>query len=419
MPPRLLRRFFVFFAALAASAALPSVARAQEITIVQSNSLPRISADGKPVTKRPSGLTPEGVSYQDCLDDQRIQFAIQQATPEAGSSFQVWAGLAGANCSEQVNRDGSNRTCWQLVTEIPRVPNPVVEIPVRAIMSGAPPFRPAEPGVGADVCGKIDLATLSVQFLYFSPGQLASPSRTAEISVQVDTVGPEPPTGIDTLPGNQRIIVTWDNISGEGGVTALTGVKAYCDPEQAAPAETATSATEEDAACEEVPSEDAGDEDGGDGGGTITVCSDAGASSGASPASTGGCYNANLAPPGKEIIPDDAFNAKYECGSLFGSTGASLVATAVGGAPLVNDTHYAVAVAGTDAFGNVGPLSSLHCQWPELTNDFWENYKDSGGGAGGGLCAATHPGAPVGSLSALAVIGVATASVLRRRRGRR
>lgn len=409
MPIRLLRRAAVLVAAAAVFLFLPSVARAQGLVILQKESLPRILGD-QPITKRPSGLKPEGISHQDCIDDQKIRFSMQLAAPEPGASLQVWAGLGGAsNCHDQTSRSGSNATCWPVVPGIPLEVSPVVDIPVRAIMAGAPPFKPVEPAQGDEMCGRIDLATISVQVLYFSPGQLAQPSRSDEVSLEVDTVGPAPPSGLRTLPGNQRIVVEWQNISGEGGVSLLTGVRAYCDVAGGGPQTPEEPSAPEN--CEEVPVEG----DAGEDAGTTLVCDDAGAPPPQAPPGAG-CSSPNLSSRGGEpIVPDEAFNQKYECGSLFGSTGASLVATGAAGRPLENGTRYAVAVAATDDFANVGPLSGVVCEHPEQTNDFWENYKEAGGTAGGGLCAATNIGAPAGSASALALAALAAGSILRRR----
>lgn len=422
MPLRLLRRI-VLTSALAITflVCLPSFARAQTIGILQEQSLPRIDKDGKTLTKRPIALKPEGVNYQDCVDDQRIRFPLQLQGFQGQASLQVWAGLGGADCKQQQNRSGINATCWQLVTGVPLQVNPIVEIPVRAIMSGAPPFKPAEPGTGSQMCGTIDLAQISVQFLYFAPGQLATPAQSKEVAIEIDTVGPRPPTGLRTEPGNGRIKVLWDNISGEGGVSVLTGVKVYCDevtgaPRTPPPTDTGTSQPVD--RCVEVPNApdaNAPDADAG----TTLVCEDAGTSTSTDDAGTSSTAVACSSPNfGEDVIPDAEFSKQYECGSIAGSVGTSVTATTLRGQPLKNRTaeapsvEYAVAVAATDPFNNVGPLSSPICEYPEATTDFWENYRKAGGDAGGGC---TTSGAPIGSMSAIAVIGLAALSAVRRR----
>lgn len=321
-------------------------------------SLPRIAPNGSSVQKRPLNLNPEGVSHQDCLDNQSIRFPLVLDQFQANASFQAWAS-AGADCSVQSNRTGATALCWNLVTGIPLQQFPNVDIPVRKIMSGV--VSPSSPDATEAICGKVDLTNVSVQFLYFDPGQVATPSAAKSLVVQVDTVGPPPPTGLTALPGNASITVEWQSISGSGGLVALTGVNAYCDP-----------------------------------------------------ASTGAdCANPNFT---ANTLPDNAFNARFLCGSIAGNSGSSVAAKSINGVPLQNGVRYAVAVAGTDAFANVGPLSSPPvCATPDATLPVATDNDDQGGGG----CSVIHARMPVTNASLLAIVGVLTAVTLRRRLSRR
>lgn len=427
MPPRLLRRVVLATAlALAFIVCLPAIARAADISVSLEASLPRLDKDGNGLNKRSSALNPEAVNLQDCIDDQKIRFPVVLSNFEVNASLQVWAGLAGADCTKQEYRSGSNATCWQLSTGLPLQSTQNVDLPVRAIMAGAPPYKPQALGTNDAMCGQVDLATISVQFLYFSPGQLATSSANHSVSVTVDTVGPLPPSGIKTLPGNTRIAVRWDNISGEGGVSNVTGIKVYCDPAifSSAGSTSTTDATTNattDASCTEVPNETDGGDGGDDDAGTTVVCDGGTDDAGISSSSSGPvCTSPNLAPTsGTKIVPDANFDAKYKCGEIAGNSGIQATATSIAGVPLENNKSYAVAIAATDAYGNLGPLSAVYCETPEVTNSFWENYVNAGGGAGGGLCTASGPEAPIGSLTTFAVIALAAATSLRRRRNRR
>jgi hypothetical protein len=95
-------------------------------------------------------------------------------------------------------------------------------------------------------------------------------------------------------------------------------------------------------------------------------------------------------------------------------------ATSVQGNPLANGTSYAVAVAGTDAYGNVGPLSDPICETPEVTTDFWDKYKNEGG-AGGGCATAgsTEAGAPAASFAFMAFAALVAVSFFTKRNKRR
>lgn len=418
----------LLFAVLASIVSLllyvtPAFAQAT-IDVANSASLPRLDKNGNTVSKRRLELNPEAVNYQDCIDDQQIQFTLLMSGFEANSSVQVWASNGGADCGTQLNRASANQLCWQVSGNVPLQQQVTVPIRVRKIMSGAPPNTAINTNDSESVCGKVDLTNLSVQFLYFRPGDTATAASKKEIPITIDTVGPAPPTGIKVLPGNTRVQVTWDNISGEGGVSALTGVRVYCDP--AAPS--ASKTIQLDASCTQVPNEagatDA-DPDGGEAGvedaGFTEVCTDGGTQTVAGEA----CSSPNFTSTTSggdggttAIIPDADFNAKYQCGEITGNSGTTINATGVGGSPLKNGTSYAVAVAATDAYGNVGTLSDVICETPEETNDFWDAYRTAGGQAGGGFCSTSGPGVPGGSLAVLGIVLACALSPLRRVRRR-
>ncbi|MBX3205731.1 MAG: hypothetical protein KF764_11730 [Labilithrix sp.] len=417
-----LGRLVVFLSTLAAIFLVTSGARAQfTINVVNEQSLPRLDKDGNIVPKRPQTLSPEGVSLQDCVDDQKIRFTLQMSGFEIRSNVEAWASI-GQDCKAQTARNVATQVCWRVFdSAIPLSPVTDVDIPVRKIMAGAPPNRPTEPDATAAVCGKVDLANISVHFLYFAPGDPVTAQIDKAVPVTVDTVGPAPPSGLSALPGNGRITVRWANISGgagdagaTGGLTELTGVKVYCDVAGGAPPAAEEPAEPE---CRDEPV-DAGvdDADAAIDGGTVRVCEDAGTTP-ATP-SGGECSSANFVDSeGVAVLPTAEFDAKYKCGEVVGNTGTSAAATQVGNGPLVNGTSYAVAVASTDRFGNVGELSPVVCQTPELTTDFWDDYRKAGGGAGG--CATKGSELPLGSMATMFVGGAVAVSILRRRATRR
>lgn len=388
------------------------------INVVQEASLPRETPTGQQVTKRPLTLEPEGVSLQDCLDDQRIVFPLQLAgfVPEA--TLEAWAGLSGADCGVQTNRQSGTQVCWRLTSGLPLQLTTRVPIPVRTIMSGT--IDPKAPITDQSVCGRVDLTTISVQFLYFAPGQLATPATKKDLQVRVDTIGPAAPGNVSVAPGNTRLRISFGGL-GEGGLTQFTGVRAYCDPAlENTVTDAGAGAEAEGDACIPPSEVEAGDD--GDADAEITdgavICDEAATEEAGTDTQPTTCESPNLAPPGGErIIPNDAFNDRFLCGSLTGNTGSGLIADSVGGKPLVNGRNYAVALAATDRFGNLGPLSTIFCATPEPTSDFWETYKNAGGGAGGGVCSVEGGlGFPVGSLSVMSIFGLALVGMLRRNR---
>ena len=413
------RRLVALALTLSAVIGFAHPARAQSIGVVNEASLPRLDKDGKNVQKRPQTLTPEGVSFQDCIDDQQILFTLQMSGFEANASIQAWATI-GQDCKVQTARGGGNKTCWQVYdSDIPLATVADIRVPVRKIMAGVTPNSATTPVSDESVCGKINLANVSVQFLYFPPGSGGgTASMDKSVTVTVDTVGPLPPSGLRALPGDTRIKVEWTNISGgsadggaTGGLTELTGIKVYCDPVSAQ-----TTTTPNAPICHDEPIDAGPDADASVDAGTVEVCEDGGTSTSTSTE----CGSANFVnPDGSKIIPTAEFNSKHECGSITGNTGTSVTASAVGKTPLVNGTTYAVAVAATDRFGNVGELSSVVCETPETTTDFWDDYRKAGGRAGDG-CATAGGGAPLASTAVLGVgVTLALSSIFRFRRRRK
>lgn len=427
-----------------------TTAAATTITIYNEQSLPRWNAGHtKQLVKRGLQYTPEGVNFEDCLENQEIEFPIQMTGIAANGTVQAWASLNGTDCSAQTARTGGYQLCWDLQENFQPVINTQVYIPVRLIMAGASPNSPTAIKSDQSVCGLVDLNTVQVQFLYFAPGNLTQAAASQAVTISVDTVGPAPPTGLHTLPGDTRIYVNWDSISGEGGLTALTGVKIYCDQngntsvpnvascqkvldsgipqvDESTIGEAGTDTTTTDDAStahsnvrDLLPDGgDAGDDGGDDGGDIVVTSTDASSDDGSvvvvtSDANT--CSNSNFTPlSGNAVVPNADFDSCFLCGSITSNTGTSITASGFRGAPLVNNQHYAVAVAATDAFNNVGPLSTIECEYPEETNDFWKTYKGAGGGAGG--CDTSGDTTPIGSLGALGAMMALGVSIVRRRK---
>lgn len=403
----------------AASLLWPALAQAQSITIVQSQSLPRVDADGNVVQKRPLALNPEGINLQDCRDDLRIRFPLALSGFQQNDTIEVWASDQGTNCADPVNRSSATALCYKLEQLAQLSPTPTITVPVKEIIRGRADTTQAD----SDGCRRLNQGTITIQFLYFRGAPTGQPAQKVDIPLRVDTQGPTPLTGVRVLPGNQRFTISWDAI-GEGGVADIIGVRAYCLPNPTAGTGTGTGG--EAGTIEVCDPVEAGDE-AGEAGDVDANCRlveiEAGTGTGGSvpdpsqiPAGGAQCSAAEFEDPsGERLVPSQEFADKFECGSITGVTGSSVGADSVGGAPLVNGTVYAVAVAATDSFGNIGELSDVYCQYPERTTDFWRDYKAAGGDAGGG-CSVEGTEAPIGSLSVTAIAFALTFSTLRRRR---
>jgi hypothetical protein len=386
---------------------MPSLARAQTMSIYQEKSLPRENAEGKDVTKRPQQLNPEGINLQDCRDDLRIRIPMLIAGFAVNDTIEIWASDQGTKCSDPVQRTSSTALCYKLDGLAQLSTNPTFRIPVKSIIRG----RAAEDQLDADGCRRLNSGTVTLQFLYFKGAPTGTPAQEHELPLKVDTQGPNALTGLRVLPGNTRLTVSW-NAVGEGGVADMTGVRAFCVPNPSASGGGATQTV-----CD--PVDEAGDE----GGALDASCREVvvGGEGGTIPDQTGiastgtACSAAEfLGEDGKPRVPDKDFASKYQCGSINTLTGSSLGAESVGGQPLANGTTYAVTAAAVDSFDNIGELSTVVCQWPEPTSDFWREYRGAGGNAGG--CSETGVGAPIGSFAAIGIAGALALSALRRRR---
>lgn len=288
------------------------------ISVLQSQSLPRLDASGNAIPKRPPGLTPEGISRSDCDDDQKIRFPLQLSGFEAAGQLEAWASVDGIDCAASASRTGPTQACW-LLAALPLQPNPVADLRVRELISGAPPFAAAAPSSAP--CGAVDLTAISVQFLYFAPG-LETATEGVTVRLRADTVphAPLAPPIVEPAEAGTQLRVSSAPSLTEGQV--LTSENVYCAKNIQKP-----------------------------------ECSSAsfGIVSG--------------------TVPDAAFDTEFLCGRLTGSTRSIDVARAEG-EPLVSGTDYVFVTASTDVFGNVSALSAPSCATASTTS-----LTPEGGGA--------------------------------------
>ncbi len=406
--PPLMPRLRPIVSSLAALALLlgARVAGAQTATISLKTSLPRYESDGTtPVKKRQ--VNPEVINFSDCFDDQLIDLTVTTsgANP-AADTLQVWAGTQ--DCKPVAARSGTTQQCWRVAGNLPLSATTNVKIPVRTLVRR----NTSGDSVGdyskdPSVCNDISLTTYSL-FLLWLRGAGTEPVGTGDqVDIQVKTVRPGALTGVQVLPGNTRLIVTWAS-TGEAGAVDQAGVRVYCDPQISL----SSADTKEETVCPDAST------DASDGSGDASDL-DASVDSGcftrtvSVPGTGGACGSQNLVSKtsdgGTPALPDK----KYVCAELGGGTSTRAVVETFDGKPLVNETKYAVALAATDSFGNVGSLGTPTCASPGETSDFWQLYRNSGGQAGG--CALDGGGAPMGSMAfAGSLLGIGL-SVARRR----
>jgi len=371
-------------------------AQAQSVTISNKQSLLRLTPDGKTVTKRQ--INPEAINYADCLANQVLEINYVTSGGDANKTLEVWAGQQ--DCKPIAARTGTTQQCWRPFGNLTIAQTGTIRIPVRNIIKRSTGTNVIDATGDPSVCSGIALSTFSLYFMWFQGTGTDPIGTTDQVDIQVKTQGPSALTGLQVLPGNTRLIVTFDAV-GEAGVTDQRGVRVYCDDRPTA----STTTTREVEVCPDASASlDAGED---------AEPVDAACTKRTETVSTGSaqCSSSVLVPSqsdgGAPVLPD----AKYLCAELGGNTGSRVVVETAFDGKLRNDTKYAVSVAAVDSFDNVGTLSTPQCATPGQTTDFWDIYRSSGGQAGG--CSAE--GSSEGSLAAAVPFVAALGAMMRRR----
>ena len=428
---------------------------------------PKCAATDVTNTPRAENLNPEGINYSDCEQNLRLDFSLLvsgfSATDDA--AIQTWAGTV--DCTQPTNRvsgGGTLHACWQVAPftqAITATASKTVHISVYArdvlryeqpptTADGSQPYDPSfassQAGESACYVQPSDAAVpLSIYFI-----AVAQPDTTLgvayEYSLSADLVAPPPPTQSTPSPGDTVLTVNW---TAPGTDPDLAGFVVYSDP----PAGTAPSS----GACgcgspgsgSGVTSYvgDGAVATGEAGSGNQCVAADAGDGGiHCSPVNTSGCSDPNLTghniPVGEatdagmvelDASGDASVDAESEAESDAGVSGAlpgggisqipteyqaseidSVTTTSLTLSGLTNGIKYHVVVASFDGSGNVGPTSALQCASPGAVNDFWQSYKDDGGGATG--CALEQSGnTQAGAIAGIGLLAAAAALARRRR----
>lgn len=409
------RSSFVSGAALLLTLAAVSFARPARaqttsgvsVMVSMPGALPRLDANGNGVTKRVDPASAEGVNLSDCHADQSIEFPLVESGFAPGDVSEIWASNGSTDCTDPQFRPGTQSVHCVKLGSFPLTTTTQTTIKVKTLLSAT-----GITAVDAQGCPSVDISTVTVYFMIFRGGVATTPIAKDTVPIKVDTQGPLALTGVKALPGNQAITISW-NAAGEAGAQDIIGAQALCDPKPAPATATDAGST---TVCIEAS--------------TSTADADADADASETPEPTcstvageGGTAGGPI--PTTSAIPSDglacttqafAASTAVRCGSVSGTTGNTIRIDSINGAPLQNGVVYAVAVAGTDSFQNVGSVSSAVCQFPEETSDFWSDYRNAGGQSGG--CSVESAALPIGSFSVMMVGIVMTLSTLRRARRR-
>lgn len=400
-----------------------------------------------PNSPPPVGRTvqPEAIGYFDCLAKRPLDYDVS-TTEAAGLVLDVLVNApsgAGQTCTVTVGVDVDYNVCASALA------NPItaatdtlfvklVSTDVVTALTTNPTTASTLDGGVATLCATTGVTALPQKItLTFVLLNGATVSAFKQMTLVYDLLGPPPPTAIKAGSGDQRLIVNWT----AGSTTDLVEYRFYCDP----PPPGTTSTASFSPAAAGTTGIDAGTgatlgtggslTTGGTGGlagattGGVggTFGTDSGAGTGGTATGTGGSSTggtggsttvalcSNTLVQGSVPITVDTTTGTWKelpnCGSV-GSTNTSGEAR-----PLNNGTEYAVAVAGVDALGNIGPLSNVACGTPKAVTDFFEAYRNAGGSGGGGFCAIAARPAP--GAAALLVAAFAARRLRRRRRAAR
>jgi hypothetical protein len=466
------RAFFVLAFLAVAVVVSERAAQAQTLGASTYKYPERIAADGTDLNttgSRPQNLTPLGVSYDDCIQNQQLKFEIAVSGFTGGTDIQIWASRNG-DCSQDGNRgNGGVATCWPLPGGIASVNQPAQNtlpftVRVQDIVGpqNLSPSPTAYQPQGPEACTKqlsFSSQTFSIYFVPIQGGNHAVGTAYA-YQLPVDLTGPPAPGGVGDQVGDTLFTLTWT----PNGDTDTQGYDVFIDPipgqeDAGSGADSAAASPEPVLVCPEASVPATGDDasDAGDDG-TADATPDATVDAASTGPTDAGCHYLNMGGPPtmskcgdpilqRSIVQDAGTQAATgddsgEGGSsssgsggggistippqhLVGASGAGLTVSdkSVGTytmTGLKNWVTYNVVVSAVDAFGNIGPPSVEACDYPQPVNDFWTDYRNDGGQAGGGFCALEAVGASPGtSLAGVGALIGAVGVVRRRRRSRR
>jgi len=406
---------------------------------------------------RPAQLDPNGINYQDCIDNINLQFTLLIGGLPCTDTIQVWAGPSSTDCTQSTSRMSSDgdAQCWEVTpdglfqmattsTENIRAQDIVSHLSDSAITVDT--YTPAKPSAcqSQTFPGTVQL---NITFMAMNPDGV---DVDASISYPLDgdLVGPYPPTGVSAGIGENVIIVTWTP-----AIDSTTqGFNVYCQPLGAVVPNTGTVVPEASLVCPNTGTTATTDATT-----TTTTAPDAAGcfyvnefDSGSGVAGAEACMSPGdvlknvwsttptgiIDEAGLEQVTDAGqtdgevaigaigisnIPGQYLCGSVSGNLTSSLNVTNLSfdGSPAIMDgVEYAVTVAAFDEIGNVGIIGNLSCVTPSPVIDFWTAYTKAGGLAGGGFCALEGVGMPVSSSLLGIGMGAALVGFTRRRRRR-
>lgn len=365
---------FAFLASLIASA--PGLAAAQTLTIDEVGKFRRANEDndaahpdvdgGDPRRIKAFGANVGGINLDECERGEEWEI-IASVGGYLDKNLFVYTGSA---CDTQDARTGGEDDDCKLIETIPLGTNSTQEITLgeHDMYPGIDALPANEiANIHGETCEDLDdnlrvwLVILVAEGDETPVASLAFPQGG---DIRVKTGRPEAPSDVTAGPGEGQVELDWDG--------ATEGQRYYV-------------------ACSPMPGEQ------GSGGGTT----DAGQEVCGAPATAGFAEGA---------VFDRSWRCDQGSETVF-ADGTAAESASIDG--LTDGTQYSFAVVSVDEVGNPSLLSELACSTPQPVDDFFENYRDAGGTAGGGICACTTgPAAPSPTGGGLVLLSAAGLAIL-------
>lgn len=441
----------------------PSVSISQNPTVNRYNPGADTVANQFPV--RAQNLDPTAINYTDCIADIHLHFDLIVSGLPCTDTMQVWAGTT--DCTQTSARESNSGAtqCWRIGPSVALQQAFPIDIRAQdlvAFVSTAEPPPGYTPQGSAACHAQVAPGTVSVgvYFMAMEADGLTVDGTPAMYSLDVDLVGPYPPTGVTAGVGENLIVVNWTPAVD----STIEGFNVYCQDQGANGGDAGLLEAEVPEATLVCPAGVTATTDGATDatattdmdacvfvnvtgtnspGGSVCVSNalidsyclvngvvstaascesvtvtgvDAGEDAIVDTVETDASAEASV--PAGTAVGISNIPSIYLCGQVGGNTTSSftVLGFADGGAPIKDFTQYAVGVAAFDGTGNTGIISSLSCVTPAPVITFWDQYLADGGRGGGGFCALEGAGIPIGGSLFGGGMGVAVLAYARRRR---
>jgi hypothetical protein len=420
---------------------------------------------------RPQNLNPQGASYSDCINDMVLTFPlIVSNLASSGANLLVFASKS-STCQAQADRgSGGVAVCWN-VSASPLIASPInsptsISMAIRVQDILGPQNLSPSPGTtytryGSEACttqSTFAAVPININFVLLDSGNVMSLGTPYQYVLNTDLVGPPAPQNSNESVGDTLFNITWtpnsdtdtvgynifiDQTNSPGSALDAGPMTVTVCPDTGAPVDSAGVGTDSGDDSGNASPEPVGIE--------ASTPSDAGCitfTQTLPPMTSSNGFQCND-PLLQSAITQDAGTTVTtpttdEAGNVI-EGGGTTVTEGAGGLSTIPDSNrvnknnptisdksvgqytitgltdgveYTVVVAAVDAYGNTGPPSAEVCDKPAPVQDFWQTYRNDGGGAGG-FCALESVGVGGSSLAGAGAVVAAAAYARRRRRGRR